>query len=189
MRHRRSNHGGHRRRRPRPYRWSLRRRPVRRRPPTAGHGHQQPACHNPDSASSRPCRRRRGRRPSGLHWRSGYKAPDCPDRRSGPTASRRSRSLTAVLAPSQAKTWGASGSASTLVVYDTTGTWGWLGELYAMAGGQPGQPLRPGDRRAGGQLRGRAGQQLHGHHLHRALPTTSRSRPPSSTTCCPPRTR
>jgi len=42
--------------------------------------------------------------------------------------------LTAFAAPSQAATWG-SGSASTLVVYDSTGTWGWLGELYAMAGG------------------------------------------------------
>jgi uncharacterized protein YdaL len=42
--------------------------------------------------------------------------------------------VTALAAPSQAKTWG-SGSASTLVVYDSTGTWGWLGELYAIAGG------------------------------------------------------
>ncbi|HYZ53701.1 MAG TPA: DUF2334 domain-containing protein [Streptosporangiaceae bacterium] len=42
--------------------------------------------------------------------------------------------LSALTAPSQAVTWG-SGSATTLVVYDTTGTWGYLGELYAMAGG------------------------------------------------------
>jgi uncharacterized protein YdaL len=41
----------------------------------------------------------------------------------------------AVAAPAQAVTWGAPGSASTLVVYDTTDTWGYLGELYAMAGG------------------------------------------------------
>ena len=42
----------------------------------------------------------------------------------------------AALAPSQAKTWGGSGgTASTLVLYDTTGTWGWLGELYAIAAG------------------------------------------------------
>lgn len=32
--------------------------------------------------------------------------------------------------------WGtATGSATTLVLYDTTGNWGWLGELYAMAAG------------------------------------------------------
>ena len=37
--------------------------------------------------------------------------------------------------PPQAKTWGASGSATTLVLYDTTNTWGWLGELYAIGGG------------------------------------------------------
>jgi len=37
--------------------------------------------------------------------------------------------------PSQAVTWGGTGSASALVVYDTTNTWGFLGELYAMASG------------------------------------------------------
>ena len=37
--------------------------------------------------------------------------------------------------PPQAKTWGAAGAATTLVVYDTTNTWGWLGELYAIGGG------------------------------------------------------
>lgn len=42
---------------------------------------------------------------------------------------------TVALAPSQAVTWGSPGSAGTLVLYDTTNTWGWLGELYAMAGG------------------------------------------------------
>jgi uncharacterized protein YdaL len=31
--------------------------------------------------------------------------------------------------------WGPSGGATTLVVYDTTGDWGWLGELYALAAG------------------------------------------------------
>ena len=45
--------------------------------------------------------------------------------------------MRAQAAPSQAVTWGTNspGTASTLVVYDTTNTWGWLGELYAMAGG------------------------------------------------------
>ena len=42
---------------------------------------------------------------------------------------------TAVPAPPQAVTWGGHGSASALVVYDTTNTWGFLGELYAMAAG------------------------------------------------------
>ena len=37
--------------------------------------------------------------------------------------------------PSQAVTWGGTGPASALVVYDTTNTWGFLGELYAMASG------------------------------------------------------
>ena len=42
---------------------------------------------------------------------------------------------TALITPSQARTWGGSGSGTALVVYDTTGTWGWLGEMYAMAAG------------------------------------------------------
>lgn len=41
----------------------------------------------------------------------------------------------AVVTPSQAVTWGGTGSATTLVVYDSTNTFGWLGELYAMAAG------------------------------------------------------
>jgi uncharacterized protein YdaL len=41
----------------------------------------------------------------------------------------------AVTPPSEAVTWGASGAATTLVVYDTTNTWGWLGELYAIGAG------------------------------------------------------
>ena len=42
---------------------------------------------------------------------------------------------TTPVTPPQAKTWGASGQATTLVVYDTTGAYGWLGELDAIAGG------------------------------------------------------
>jgi uncharacterized protein YdaL len=49
--------------------------------------------------------------------------------RSGPAAH------AAAATPAQAVTWGASGSATTLVVYDTTNTYGWLGELYAIAAG------------------------------------------------------
>ncbi|HEX6121999.1 MAG TPA: DUF2334 domain-containing protein, partial [Ktedonobacterales bacterium] len=37
--------------------------------------------------------------------------------------------------PAQARTWGAAGPATTLVLYDTTNTYGWLGELYAIGGG------------------------------------------------------
>lgn len=43
---------------------------------------------------------------------------------------------TAAVTPAQAVTWGnGPGTATTLVLYDTTGSYGWLGELYAMAGG------------------------------------------------------
>ncbi len=42
----------------------------------------------------------------------------------------------AISAPAQARTWGIPGATtSTLVLYDTTNTYGWLGELYAMATG------------------------------------------------------
>jgi uncharacterized protein YdaL len=37
--------------------------------------------------------------------------------------------------PAAAKTWGAAGSSTTLVLYDTTGDWDWLGELYAIGAG------------------------------------------------------
>jgi uncharacterized protein YdaL len=37
--------------------------------------------------------------------------------------------------PPQAVTWGAGGAATTLVLHDTTNTWGWLGELNAMGAG------------------------------------------------------
>jgi uncharacterized protein YdaL len=40
----------------------------------------------------------------------------------------------AAATPAQAVTWG-TGTTTTLVVYDTTNTWGYLGELYAMAAG------------------------------------------------------
>lgn len=41
----------------------------------------------------------------------------------------------AVSTPAQAKSWGSTGSATTLVLYDTTNTYGWLGELYAIGAG------------------------------------------------------
>jgi uncharacterized protein YdaL len=37
--------------------------------------------------------------------------------------------------PAQAKAWGGSGTATTLVLYDSTNSWGYLGQLYAIAAG------------------------------------------------------
>jgi uncharacterized protein YdaL len=42
---------------------------------------------------------------------------------------------TAPALPAGAKSWGTPGSATTLVLYDTTDTYGWLGELYGLAAG------------------------------------------------------
>jgi len=64
--------------------------------------------------------------------RAGYQAPTALTKK--PVSGAATAQVTALAAPSQAATWG-SGSATTLVVYDSTGTWGWLGELYAIAGG------------------------------------------------------
>jgi uncharacterized protein YdaL len=55
-----------------------------------------------------------------------------PSPSSGGTAK---AALTVAAAPAQAVTWGGSGPATALVVYDSTNTWGYLGELYAMAAG------------------------------------------------------
>jgi uncharacterized protein YdaL len=53
---------------------------------------------------------------------------------SGPE--RATTTATAVVAtPSTAKTFGPAGPGKTLVLYDTTGAYGWLGELYALGGG------------------------------------------------------
>lgn len=43
--------------------------------------------------------------------------------------------ITVVTTPSKARTWGDSGSSTTLVLYDSTGDYGWLGELYAIGAG------------------------------------------------------
>ena len=70
-----------------------------------------------------------------------YQAPTALASRSATAATGTSSSPPATAAnaapatPSQARTWGGSGSATTLVLYDATGTWGWLGEMYAMAAG------------------------------------------------------
>jgi len=85
--------------------------------------------------------------PSGLpRQRSGYRAPTVRPKRRAPQMSAAAKAAAvaarpavaakpAVTPPPQAKTWGAAGAATTLVVYDTTDTWGWLGELYAIGGG------------------------------------------------------
>jgi uncharacterized protein YdaL len=59
-----------------------------------------------------------------------------PQARTGSPGQTGSQARTAALTtPSEAKTWGGSGPASTLVLYDTTSSYGWLGELYAIAAG------------------------------------------------------
>jgi uncharacterized protein YdaL len=69
---------------------------------------------------------------------AGYHAPTGLTAKRGETL--RTATVTAASTPAAAKTWGASGSAttggaSTLVLYDTTNTFGWLGELYAIGAG------------------------------------------------------
>ena len=85
--------------------------------------------------------------PKGLpKQRTGYRPPTVRPKRHGQqgaaatktaaaTAAAANVTAAAVIPPPQAKTWGASGSATTLVLYDTTNTWGWLGELYAIGAG------------------------------------------------------
>jgi uncharacterized protein YdaL len=64
---------------------------------------------------------------------AGYHAPS----RAHATSSAATRSAAAATAdtPAQAVTWGQDGQATTLVLYDSTNTWGWLGELYAIGSG------------------------------------------------------
>ncbi|MDQ1534548.1 MAG: hypothetical protein QOF28_2309, partial [Actinomycetota bacterium] len=62
---------------------------------------------------------------------SGYVAPTASSSLAGTS----STSAT-VAAPASARTWGPAGATtSTLVLYDTTDAYGWLGELYAIAAG------------------------------------------------------
>ena len=62
---------------------------------------------------------------------SGYQAPTGLGQKSAATL----KKSQAVTTPSAARTWGASGPATTLVLYDSTNTYGWLGELYAIGAG------------------------------------------------------
>jgi uncharacterized protein YdaL len=105
---------------------------------TPGHGHAGHPLGQPGlPAPPKP--------PKGLPTQPpGYRAP-APTKRAPakpsatPTAARAgvppAASLTAAVAPAQARTWGGTGAASTLVLYDTTGDWGWLGEMYAIGAG------------------------------------------------------
>lgn len=65
--------------------------------------------------------------------------PGLPARYATPTAlthhAAAGAQTTAVTAPSGARTWGQAGASTTLVLYDTAGAWGWLGELYAIGAG------------------------------------------------------
>jgi uncharacterized protein YdaL len=88
--------------------------PSRMAPTTAAQSRDLPA--PPAPPSDRPSQR------------DGYRSPTA---RLGPA--RAAANLTTT--PSQARTWGTPGSATTLVVYDTTGAFGWLGELYAIGAG------------------------------------------------------
>jgi uncharacterized protein YdaL len=90
---------------------------------------------NPNAAGELPSP---PRPPSGLPTQpSGYQPPASQPaaRAAVRTGGTLSGARTTTATPSQAKTWGASGSATTLVVYDSTSTYGWLGELYAIGAG------------------------------------------------------
>jgi uncharacterized protein YdaL len=69
--------------------------------------------------------------------RSGYVAPtSSPTLQATNLLSDTFATAATAATPSSARTWGDTTSAtSTLVLYDTTDTFGWLGELYAMATG------------------------------------------------------
>jgi uncharacterized protein YdaL len=97
------------------------------RHPTAGHHRHTadtgrlPVLPAPPRPPQRPTQPRGYRPPSSL-----------PGKPAVPGAT---RTRPDAVAPAQAKTWGATGAATTLVLYDTTSAWGWLGELYAIGAG------------------------------------------------------
>ena len=90
----------------------------------AGHKHGQSATQTPALPAPPRPPRSHPRPPAGYH------APTAlTHKRHTASAARRAA------VPAQAKTWGGSGTATTLVVYDTTNSWGYLGQLYAIAAG------------------------------------------------------
>jgi len=96
-------------------------------PPLPGHG--------------RPVQRSGYRPPTGLVRRHPGTAaatggvPAFPAVALAKTASPVTAASAVAAVPARGVTWGSSGSASTLVVYDSTNSYGWLGELYAIAAG------------------------------------------------------
>ena len=103
--------------------------------PSAAKGAAGPVTGNPHAMGELPSP---PRPPSGLPRQpAGYQAPAGLAARSNGTL--RAPASAAVShpasTPAAAKTWGAAGAASTLVLYDTTNAYGWLGELYAIGAG------------------------------------------------------
>jgi uncharacterized protein YdaL len=109
---------------------------AQKNPPAAGRQPPQPLAASRYGGPSLPAP---PRPPAGLpRQRPGYRPPTVRPHRWGHrmvTAAPAAARPAAVPAPVQAKTWGANGPATTLVLYDTTNTWGWLGELYAIGAG------------------------------------------------------
>jgi uncharacterized protein YdaL len=96
-------------------------------PARAGHSRGQPAAQTPAlPAPPRPPRRH----PRLPH---GYRPPTALTHKKH--GARRAGRPSAAAAPARAKTWGGPGTATTLVLYDTTNSWGYLGQLYAIAAG------------------------------------------------------
>lgn len=66
---------------------------------------------------------------------SKYVAPTALTTASASTKTTYTTAAFVATAPAQTRIWGVSGQATTLVLYDSTNTYGWLGELYAMGAG------------------------------------------------------
>jgi uncharacterized protein YdaL len=90
----------------------------------AGHKHGQSATQTP-ALPAPP-------RPPRSHPRppAGYQAPTALTHKRHAALAARGAAV-----PAQAKTWGGSGTATTLVLYDSTNSWGYLGQLYGIAAG------------------------------------------------------
>lgn len=100
-------------------------------PARAGHKHGQSATQTPALPAPPRPPRSHPRPPAGYH------APTAlTHKRHAPGPARGfAGPARGAAVPAQAKTWGGSGTATTLVLYDTTNSWGYLGQLYGIAGG------------------------------------------------------
>jgi uncharacterized protein YdaL len=100
--------------------------------PSAGKGADVLVTGNPHAAGELPSP---PRPPSGLPRQpAGYHTPTGLAAASGGTL-RAAAGTPSASTPVAAKTWGAGGASTTLVLYDTTNSYGWLGELYAIGAG------------------------------------------------------